>query len=169
MAYASAAHGTPSVRIPHMAMPKLRWPRLSREPRVADDGRHDQPDVPCRPLSATASRAASRLTRSPRSRCPTTRLWQVNIFHVACADTDMPAAEEGGGRPSPRNVAGTVSQAGPNESTGPELVVVGLKDVQRRLPCDGSQVADHGRSVAYAAEPWLDHYRRPATGASIVN
>ena len=35
-----------------------------------------------------------------------TVLRQVHIFHVACADADMPASEQGRWRPLPRSVAG---------------------------------------------------------------
>ena len=34
MAYASTALANPDIQMPHVAMPKFRWPRLSPEPAL---------------------------------------------------------------------------------------------------------------------------------------
>ena len=48
MAYASTALASPDIRMPHVAMPKFRWPGLLAASAVAllDDGHHHQSVVP---------------------------------------------------------------------------------------------------------------------------
>src|SRR5215472_16376924 len=95
MAYASAVWPIPTVRIPHLALPRFRWPRLSPRVRallmlgimISPAFLADSIGYGVQRLFLTADQIAAKQVPDA------TMLRQAKIFPVACADTNMPAAE----------------------------------------------------------------------------
>ena len=96
MAHASTIMATPGIRMPSVAIPRLRWPFLS--PRTRAFLMIAIMISPCF-LSDTigywvqrAFYTANELAEREASR---TALTQIRIFQVACPGSDMPAGERG--------------------------------------------------------------------------
>ena len=172
MAYASTALANPDIRMPHVAMPKFRWPRLSPRARallmmgimISPSFLADYYGYCVQRLFLTADQIAAKQVPDD------TVLRQVHIFHVACADTDMPASEQG------RWAAFAAQRGWPlYPAAGPTCVnpdrallgVVGLKTFNVACPTAVLSVADQRRWVAYAANHgWTDY---PQAGDGCVD
>src|SRR5207249_3003506 len=89
----SAVTASPAIRVPSVAMPKLRWP--SRRTRallmmgimVSPAFLSDAIGYCVQRFFYTADEIADR-------QAPDTMLAQINIFHVACPDPGVPAADQ---------------------------------------------------------------------------
>src|SRR5579863_1711467 len=96
MAYASTAPASPNIRVPHVAMPKFRWPRLSQRTRallmigimISPAFLADQIGYCVERLFMTADQIAAQ--QVPEGSMPT----QLYIFHVACIDSDSPTIQQ---------------------------------------------------------------------------
>jgi hypothetical protein len=172
MAYASAALASPVIRMPHVAMPKLRWPRPSPRARallmigimISPAFLADRIGYCVQRLFYTADQIAVR--QVPDS----TMLSRVSIFHVACVDTDMPAAERthwaelAAQHGWPRYPEAGSACFKPDRNL---YGIVGLKAFNVACPTMVLSVADHRRWVAYAANHgWTDY---PQAGAGCVD
>lgn len=95
MASASTATAGPHIRIPHIAMPKLRWPRFS--PRTRALLMMGIMISPCF-LADTIGYCVQRLFYTPdqlaERAAPDTILTQIHKFDVACPATDIPTADQ---------------------------------------------------------------------------
>jgi hypothetical protein len=169
MAYAGTALANPDIRIPHLAMSKFRWPRLSTRARallmmgvmISPSFLADYYGYWVQRLFLTADQITAKQVPDG------TVLRQINIFHVACADTDMPAAEQ-------RRWATFAAQRGwpLYPAAGPTCVnpdrallgVVGLKTFNVACPTAVLSVADQRRWVAYAANHGWTEYPQAGDG-----
>jgi hypothetical protein len=169
MAYASTASSNPEIRVPLVAMPKLRWPQLSRRARallmmgimISPTFLADDIGYGVQRLFMTADQIAAR--QVPAGTMPT----EVYVFHVACADTDMPAAQQGrwaafaaqhGWPRYPQAGAGCFK---PNRAL---FGVVGLKAFNVACPTMVLSVADQRRWVAYATNHGWTEYAQAGVG-----
>jgi hypothetical protein len=153
-------------------MPKLRWPRLSRRDRalmmicvmISPSFLADPIGYGVKRLFLTADQIVEK--QMPDE----TILQRVNIFHVACTEADMPAADQ-------RHWAETAARQGwpryPEAGPGcfkPERAlfgVVGLKAFNVACPAMVFSVPDQRRWVAYTANRgWTDY---PQAGAGCVD
>jgi hypothetical protein len=155
MAYASAITASPDIRMPSVAMPNLRWPRLSPRARallmiaimISPTFLADDIGYGVKRLFMTADQIAEK-------QAPDSMLTRVRIFQVACPATDTPAAER------ERWAANAAQQGWPQyPQAGPGcfnpnrnlLGVVGLKVFGVACPKAILSVADQRRWVAFAA------------------
>jgi hypothetical protein len=169
MAYASTASASPDIRMPPMAMPKFRWPRLSPRARallmigvmISPAFLADDMGYAVQRLFLTADQIAAR--QAPDDTMPT----QVYVFHVACIDTDVPAvqqerwAEFAANHGWPR-----YSQAGAGCFKPHRALygIVGLKAFNVACPTMLLSVADQRRWVAYAANHGWTEYAQAGVG-----
>ena len=169
MAYASMASASPDIRMPPMAMPKFRWPRLSQRTRallmmgimISPAFLADEIGYGVQRLFMTANEIAARQT--PADTMPT----QVTVFHVACADADVPAVQQErwaefaanhGWQRYPQAGAGCFK---PNRAL---FGVVGLKTFNVACPTMVLSVADQRQWVAYAANHGWEEYPQAGLG-----
>jgi hypothetical protein len=169
MTYASTAYSNPGVPLPHVAMPKLRWPRLSPRARaLMMIGVMISPTFLADPFGHCVQRLFYTADQIAAKQVPdNTVLRQVNIFHVACADTDLPAAEQ-------RRWAAFAAQRGwpLYPQAGPTCVnpdrallgVVGLKSFNVACPAMVLSVADQRRWIGYAANHGWTEYPQAGDG-----
>jgi hypothetical protein len=169
MAYANAALATLDIRMPHLAMPKLRWPRMSQRARallmmgvmVSPAFLADQIGYGVERLFMTADQIA--VKQVPDN----TIMEKVRIFHVACAKTDAPAAEQqnwtemAAQRGWPRYPEAGSSCFKPDKSM---RGVVGLMAFSVACPTMVLSVADHRRWVAFAANHGWTEYPQAGPG-----
>jgi hypothetical protein len=171
MTFASATMAGTTIRMPSVALPKLRWPHLPQRTRallmlavmispcfVADDIGYG-----IQRLFMTADQIAER-------QAPDSMLTRASIFHVACPDTSMPAAER------QRWANYVVQQRWPDyPQAGPGCFrpdrnlygIVGLKAFSVACPDMVLSVADQRRWVAFAANhDWAPY---PQAGAGCVD
>jgi hypothetical protein len=172
MAYANAALASLDIRMPHVAMPKLRWPRLSQRVRallmlgvmVSPAFLADTIGYGVERMFLTADQIEVRQVPD------NTMLAKISIFHVACVNTDMPAVEQ-------RHWAELAAQRGwprfPEAGARcfkPDRAlygVVGLKAFSVACPAMVLSVADYRRWVAFAANhDWADY---PQAGEGCVD
>lgn len=163
MAYASTAPASPNIRVPHVAMPKFRWPRLPQRTRallmigimISPAFLADQIGYCVERLFMTADQIAAQ--QVPEGAMPT----QLYIFHVACTSTDAPTAQQ-------QRWAEFAANHGwpryPRAGSGcfkPERALYGvaaLKAFNVACPTMMLSVADQRRWVAYAANHgWTDY------------
>jgi hypothetical protein len=172
MAHAATVLARPDIRIPRVAMPTFRWPRLSQRSRAVL-----MMCIMCSPafladsigfcvqrLFLTADQIAAKQVADE------TILRQVSVFHVACTATEMPAAEQ-------QRWTEIAAQHGwphypeagahcfkPDRAL---LGVVGLKAFNVACPAMALSAADQRRWVAYAANHgWTDY---PQAGEGCVD
>jgi hypothetical protein len=169
MAYASMALADANVRFPHVRMPNFRWPRLSRRARallmmgimISPAFLADDIGYCVQRLFLTADQIAVRQVPDR------TMLSRVNIFHVACIDENVPAAER-------EHLAGFAAQQGwprypeagpgcfnPNRNM---LGIVGLKSFNVACPTIVLSVADQRRWVAFAENHGWTSYPQAGEG-----
>jgi hypothetical protein len=163
MAYASTAPASPNIRVPHVAMPKFRWPRLSQRARallmigimISPAFLADQIGYCVERLFMTADQIAAQ--QVPEGSMPT----QLYIFHVACIGSDAPTMQQ-------HRWAEFAANHGwpryPRAGSGcfkPERALYGiaaLKAFNVACPTMMLSVADQRRWVAYAANHgWTDY------------
>ena len=172
MAYASAALASPVIRMPDMALPKLRWPRLSRRARaglmmglmISPAFLADEIGYCVQRLFLTADQIA--VKQEPEG----VMLSQARIIHVACADANMPAAEQGRWAAfAAHHGWPRYPEAGPGcfQSDRGLFGIAGLKTFSVACPTMILSVADHRRWVAFAANHgWTDY---PQAGEGCVD
>ena len=163
MAYASTASASPNIRVPHVGMPKLRWPRLSQRTRallmigvmISPAFLADQIGYCVERLFMTADQIAAQ--QVPDGAMPA----QLYVFHVACVDTNASAVQQ-------ERWAEFAANHGwpryPQAGSGcfkPERALYGvaaLKAFNVACPTMMLSVADQRRWVAYAANHgWTDY------------
>jgi len=169
MAYAGTASTGPGFRVPQVAWPKFRRPRLSQRTRallmmgimispafIADDiGYYVQR------LLLTADQIAAKQVSDDKM--PT----QITVFHVACPASDMPAAEQShwadlaAQRGWPRYPEAGASCFKPDRAL---LGVVGLKTFSVACPTNVLSVADQGRWMNFAAKHGWTEYPQAGLG-----
>src|SRR6185437_9491696 len=96
MAYASTVSAGRDVRMPHVVLPKFRWPRVSPRARalfmmgvlISPAFLADDIGYGVERLFMTADQIAEQRVHDD------TVLSKVNVFHVACTDANAPAAEQ---------------------------------------------------------------------------
>jgi hypothetical protein len=156
MAYASSVTASPVIRMPSVAMPKLRWPCPS--PRIRALAMIALMISPCfladsigygvQRLFLTAEQIAAKQVPDNMM------LAQLRTFHVACPDPAMTSSERG------RWAAFAANHRWPRyPEAGPGCVnpdrnlfgIVGLKGFSVACPTSVLSVADHRRWVAFAA------------------
>jgi hypothetical protein len=172
MTYASAAWAVPIVRIPHLALPRFRWPRLSPRARallmmsilISPAFLADTIGYGVQRLFLTADQIAAKQVPDA------TMLKQAQIFRVACADTDMPAMERA--RWSyfatqhgwPRYPEAGASCFKPDRAL---FGIIGLKMFSVACPTMVVSVADRRQWAAFAANHgWTDY---PQAGEGCVD
>ena len=95
MAYASTAMAIPTIRMPPMSMPKLRWPRLSPRGRaLLMMVIMASPCFLCDAIGYCVERFYHTADEIADRRAPNHILGQISIFQAACPSTDMPAIEQ---------------------------------------------------------------------------
>jgi len=171
MAYASTVLPSPEIRIPRLARPTLRWPRLSQRSRallmigvmISPAFLADQIGYCVMRLFLTADQVAARA----RDESIITR---IRMFPVACMDANISAEDRA-------YWAASAEQHGwPNyPEAGPGcfrpdralMGVVGLKAFNVACPKTILSVADQQRWVSYAASHgWTDY---PQAGEGCVD
>ena len=168
MAYASTAVTNPTIRMPSMAMPKLRWPLLSPRGRallmmgilISPCFLSDAIGYCIQRFYYTADEIADR-------QAPDRILANIRIFQVACPATDMPAIEQ-------RLWAAEAAQHGwapyPEAGTGcfkpgrNLLGVAGLKVFSIACPEMALSPTDQRRWVAYSANQGWAPYPQAGEG-----
>lgn len=172
MTYASDALVSTSIRLPHVTMPRLRWPRLSPRARaLLMMGIMISPAFFSDAIGYGIMRLFSTADQIAEMRAPDgSILSRVAIFHVACADTATPAAEQvGWAEFAARHGWPMYPQAGAT-CFRPDRVllgVVGLKTFNVACPTLALSVADRRRWVKYAADRGWAAY--PQAGADCVD
>jgi hypothetical protein len=169
MAYASAALASADIPIPHVAMPKFRWPHLSRRTRallmmaimISPTFLADDIGYCVQRLFMTADQIDEK--QAPDS----AMLSKVNIFHVACTETNMPAAERD-------HWAATAAQRGwplyPEAGPGcfkPDrnlFGILGLKSFNVACPTTVLSFADQRRWIAFTANHGWTEYPQAGDG-----
>jgi hypothetical protein len=172
MAYAGTASAGPDIRIPRVAMPRFRRPRLPRRARaflmigvmISPSFLADDIGYGVKRLFMTADQIAAKQT--PEDKMPA----QISVFHVACIDTDAPHAQQ-------ERSVDLVRQNGwpryPEAGAAcfrPDRAlfgIVGLKTFNVACPTMVLTVADQRRWNDYAAKHgWTDY---PQAGAGCVD
>jgi hypothetical protein len=171
MAYATTILPSPEIRIPRLARPKLRWPRLSQRSRallmigamISPAFLSDQIGYCVMRLFLTTDQIAA---RAPDESIIT----RVSIFPVACMDANISAEDRAYWDASvtqkgwPR-----YPEAGPGcfRPDRPLLGVVGLKAFNVACPTMVLSLADQRRWIAYtASHGWTDY---PQAGEGCVD
>ena len=168
MAYASTAIAGPDIRLPHVAMPKFRWPRLSRRARallmmgvmISPCFLADTIGYCVQRLFYTADQIAERAA-------PDAMLSQIRKFDVACPAADMSATEQ-------QNWVDYAAQQGwpMYPPAGPRCFnpernlhgVIGLKVFSVACPTALLSALDQRRWVVYAADHGWGPYPQAGTG-----
>ncbi len=176
MAHASTAHASialarPAIRVPHVAMPKFRWLRLSPRARaLLVMGIMISPCFLCDTIGYCVQRLFLTADQIAEREAPDTMLSQIRKFDVACPATDIPVAEQ-------EHWAGYAAQQGwpmyPRAGVrcfnpGRNLRgVVGIKVFSVACPTAVLSAVDQRRWVAYAADHEWGAY--PQAGAGCVD
>lgn len=169
MAYASTVSASRDVRMPHVALPKFRWPRFSPRVRallmmgvlISPTFLADDIGYGVERLFMTADQIAEQQVNDD------TMLSKVNIFHVACTDANAPAEEQ-------KRWADTARQNGwPRyPEAGPRCFnpdrnlygIAGLTSFNVACPTMVLSVADQRRWVAFAANHGWTEYAQAGDG-----
>jgi hypothetical protein len=161
MTYATtAANSRPNLNLPHVAVPKFRWPHLSQRARallmmalmISPAFLADDIGYCIQRLFMTRDQIAAQ--QVPDGTMPT----DVYVFHVACMNADAPRerwAEFAANHGWPR-----YPQAGPGCFKPDRALygIVGLKAFNVACPTMVLSVADQRRWVAYAQNHgWTDY------------
>jgi len=171
MAFASTAIASPNIRVPHLALPNLRWLRLSRRTRallmmglmISPCFLSDAIGYCVQRLFLTADQIAARQS-------PDAMLAQIARFDVACPGKGMSADEQG------RWAADAAQQGWPFYSqAGPGCFrpdrnlrgVIALKVFSVACPATALSALDRRRWLAYAADHNWDPY--PQAGTDCVD
>ena len=171
MAYASTVPASPDIRLPHVAMPKLRWPRLSPQARaLLMMGIMISPCFLADTIGYCVQRVFYTADQLAARAAPDTIMSQIHKFDVACPATDLSVAEQ-------ENWAGYAAQQGwpmypqagvrcftPDRNL---RGVVGLKVFMVACPTMVLSALDRRRWVAYAADHDWGPY--PQAGAGCVD
>jgi hypothetical protein len=172
MTYASQILANPPIRLPHVTLPKLRWPRLTSRTRamlmmglmISPAFVSDYIGYGIERLFYTAGQIAE--MRAPDN----TMLAHVDIFHVACADPATSATDQRQWAAfATRNGWPRYPQAG-ETCFRPDRVllgVVGLKTFNVACPTLVLSVADRQRWMTYAANHGWGPYTQ--AGADCVD
>jgi hypothetical protein len=162
MTYASAAANS-HLHMPHIAVPKFRWPFLSQRARallmmgvlISPAFLADDIGYCVERLFMTADQIAAR--QESNGAMPA----DIYVFHVACADTNVPSVQRERWEEFAANHGWPrYPQAGPGcFKPGRALYgVVGLKAFNVACPTMVLSVADQRRWVAYADNHgWTDY------------
>jgi len=163
MAYASALLPAPTISIPRHLWTRLRWPRLSQRTRaLLMLGAMVSPTVLADPIGYGVKRLFLTPDQIAAKQVPDeTVMRQLSIFHVACIDPDLPAAER-------QHWADVAAQRGwPRFPEGgpacfrPDRVlygIAGLKAFNVACPAVALSPLDERRWVAFAANHgWTDY------------
>jgi hypothetical protein len=172
MSYSSQSLTSPTIRLPHFAMPKPRWPRLGARGHavlmlalmISPAFLSDYIGYGVKRLSYTAAQIAE--MRAPGD----TILAHIEIFPVACTDPASPGPEQRWwtahaaqqGWPMYPQAGDTCFR--PDRSL---LGVVGLKTFNVACPTIVLTVADRREWTSYAADHGWDAY--PQAGADCVD
>ncbi len=171
MSYASHVLSSPQIRLPHVAMPKFRWPRVSPGARaLLMMGLMVSPAF----LSDYIGFGVMRLFHSDRQiaemRPPdVSMLSRVNIFHVACADSTTPTTQRQWNEFAARNGWPMYPQGGAT-CFRPDRVllgVAGLKTFNVACPTAVLTVADRRQWLHFAADHGWGPY--PQAGTDCVD
>jgi hypothetical protein len=172
MAYADQILTNPVIRLPHITLPKLRWPRLSPGARaivmmslmISPAFISDYVGYGVQRLFYTAGQIAE--VRAPDDRM----LARMDLFHVACSDQAASNTERQQWADfAARNGWPRYPQAG-NTCFKPDRVllgVAGLKTFNVACPTAVLSVSDRQRWTAYAARHGWGPY--PQAGADCVD
>ena len=172
MAYASEVFASPPIRLPHVAMPKLRWPRLSGRVRailmlgvmISPAFLADYVGYGIKRLHYSAAQIAE--MRLPDD----TLLSRFAIFHVACVDMSLPGADQRWWTTFAAQHGWPMYPQAGETCFRPErslLGVVGLKAFNVACPSMVLSVADRARWTQYAADRGWGPY--PQAGADCVD
>jgi hypothetical protein len=172
MAYADQILAIPTIRLPHITLPKLRRPRLSPGARaVLMMGLMISPAFTSDYIGYGVQRLFYTSGQIAEMRAPDDRiLTRMTLFHVACADPATSAADQQQWADfAARNGWPGYPQAG-EKCFKPDrmlLGVVGLKTFNVACPTAVLSVADRQRWTAYAAQHGWGPY--PQAGADCVD
>jgi hypothetical protein len=172
MTYASEVFASHSIHLPRLTMPKPRWPRWSPGVRavlmmglmISPAFLTDYVGYCIKRLSYTAGQIAE--MRPPDDAL----LTRVTIFHVACADTTAPPAEQrwwtafAAQRGWPMYPQAGATCFRPDQGL---LGIVGLTSFNVACPAMALSVADRQRWLRYAADHKWAAY--PQAGADCVD
>jgi hypothetical protein len=169
MAFAGTASAGQTVGVPQVALPKLRWPRLSRRSRallmmglmVSPAFISDDIGYCVERLFMTADQIA--MQKMSDDRMPA----QIYVFHVACPADNLPVAEKRGWAEfAARKGWQRYPQAGPSCFKPDHALygVVGLKSFNVACPELALTVADQRRWIAYAANHGWTEYSQAGVG-----
>jgi hypothetical protein len=171
MAYASMVAASPAIRLPAVAMPKLRWPRSTPRARaLLMMAVMASPCLLCDVIGNCVERLRYTADEIADRRAPYAIMAHINIFRVACPDAVIPPADRG-------NLAAYAAAhdwplypeagAGCFKPDRNVLGVVGLKVFSVACPAVALSGADQRRWVAYSAQRgWTDY---PQAGAGCVD
>lgn len=163
MAYAGTASPAPTIRIPHLAMPKVRLPRPSRRARalmmmglmISPAFLADQIGYCVQRLFMTADQIAAQ--QVPMGEM----MSRMNVFHVACVDSQASAADQqrwadvAARNGWPRYPEGGSTCFLPDRNL---YGIAGLTAFNVACPTMVLSVADQRRWVAFAANhEWTDY------------
>jgi hypothetical protein len=169
MANASTALASPDIHMPHLALPKFRWPHLSRRARaLLMLGLMISPTFLADDIGYCVQRLFMTADQIDEKQAPdSTMLSKVSLFHVACTEKDMPAAER-------RHWAETAAWNGwpqyPEAGPGcfkPDrnlFGIVGLKAFNVACPTAILSFADQRRWVAFTANHGWTEYHQAGDG-----
>jgi len=171
MTYASTAIAGPRIRIPHVAMPKLRSLRLSPRSRaLVMMGIMISPCFLADTIGYCVQRLFNTANQIAEREAPDTMLSQISKFDVACPATDTPvAAQEGWAGYAAHQGWPIYPQAGVRCFNPDRNLrgVVGLKVFSVACPTAVLSALDQRRWVAYAADHDWGPY--PQAGAGCVD
>jgi hypothetical protein len=169
MAQLSLALANTDVRFLHVTPPKFRCPRLSRRARallmmgmmISPMFLADEIGYCVQRLFLTADQLAARQVPD------TTMLSRVNIFHVACIDANMPAAERGRwAQFAAQHGWPSYPVAGPG-CFNPDrnlFGIVGMKSFNVACPTMALSAADQRRWVAFTTNHGWTAYPQAGEG-----
>ena len=172
MAYAAQILTNPHIRLPHITLPKPRWPRLSPGARaILMMGLMISPAFVSDYIGYGVQRLFYTSGQIAEMRVPDDRmLAHMELFHVACADPAASAADQRQWADfAARNGWPSYPQAG-ETCFRPDRVllgVVGLKTFNVACPTAVLSVADRQRWMTYAAGHGWGPY--PQAGADCVD
>jgi hypothetical protein len=171
MAYASTAIAGPNIRLPHMAMPKLRWLRPSRRTRaLLMMGVMISPCFLADTIGYCVQRLFYTADQLAEREAPDAMLAQIRKFDVACPATDTPAAaQENWASYAALRGWPMYPQAGARCFNPDRNLrgVIGLKVFSVACPTAVLSALDQRRWVAYAADHDWGPY--PQAGAGCVD
>jgi len=171
MAFASEAFANPGIRMTHLAMPNLRWLRLSPRTRallmialmISPCFLSDAIGYCVERVFLTADQIAAR-------EAPEAMLAQISKFDVACPGKDMSAEEQGRWAAYAAGQGWSFyPQAGPGCFKPDRNLrgVIAMKVFSVACPTTVLSALDQRRWVAYAADHGWDAY--PQAGAGCVD